>query len=167
MVYLAIKELSSSAEDVIIVTSSIMKDMQPNLDVIYRPNAIRALCRITDVSVRTVILFTRLCMNSHPWSKLWSDFSKRQLWIVILPYHLRLWFLPITCSLYPKMSSSVGSMRHKKLSMRSLHRRSSTFLALPRHTSVSEAHHSRLLQDIRRCHLQVISRSIMHWGFFM
>jgi coatomer protein complex subunit gamma len=50
MVYLAIKELSSYAEDVIIVTSSIMKDMQPNLEVIYRPNAIRALCRITDVS---------------------------------------------------------------------------------------------------------------------
>jgi len=27
-----------------------MKDMQPNLEVIYRPNAIRALCRIIDVS---------------------------------------------------------------------------------------------------------------------
>lgn len=49
MVYLAVKELSSTAEDVIMVTSSIMKDMQPNLEVIYRPNAIRALCRITDV----------------------------------------------------------------------------------------------------------------------
>ncbi|KAF8578751.1 coatomer subunit gamma [Ramaria rubella] len=58
MVYLAIKELSSSAEDVIIVTSSIMKDMQPNLEVIYRPNAIRALCRITDPSmVQTVERF--------------------------------------------------------------------------------------------------------------
>lgn len=32
------------------VTSSIMKDMQPNSEVIYRPNAIRALCRIIDVS---------------------------------------------------------------------------------------------------------------------
>ena len=31
------------------VTSSIMKDMQPNLEVVYRANAIRALCRITDV----------------------------------------------------------------------------------------------------------------------
>jgi coatomer protein complex subunit gamma len=49
MVYLAIKELSSTAEDVIMVTSSIMKDMQPNSEVIYRPNAIRALCRIIDV----------------------------------------------------------------------------------------------------------------------
>lgn len=50
MVYLVIKELSKIAEDVIMVTSSIMKDMQPNLEVIYRPNAIRALARIIDVS---------------------------------------------------------------------------------------------------------------------
>jgi len=49
MVYLVIKELSNIAEDVIMVTSSIMKDMQPNLEVIYRPNAIRALCRVIDV----------------------------------------------------------------------------------------------------------------------
>ncbi|SCV71073.1 BQ2448_3835 [Microbotryum intermedium] len=51
MVYLVIKELSTIAEDVIMVTSSIMKDMQPNLEVIYRPNAIRALCRIIDGSM--------------------------------------------------------------------------------------------------------------------
>ena len=52
MVYLAIKELATTAEDVIMVTSSIMKDMQPNSEVIYRPNAIRALCRIIDVRSR-------------------------------------------------------------------------------------------------------------------
>ncbi|GAA6012131.1 hypothetical protein JCM10207_005141 [Rhodosporidiobolus poonsookiae] len=51
MVYLVIKELSNIAEDVIMVTSSIMKDMQPNLEVIYRPNAIRALCRVIDGSM--------------------------------------------------------------------------------------------------------------------
>ncbi|KZT33683.1 coatomer subunit gamma [Sistotremastrum suecicum HHB10207 ss-3] len=51
MVYLAIKELSNTAEDVIMVTSSIQKDMQPNLEVIYRPNAIRALCHIIDPSM--------------------------------------------------------------------------------------------------------------------
>ncbi|TDL28145.1 coatomer subunit gamma [Rickenella mellea] len=50
-VYLAIKELSTTAEDVIMVTSSITKDMQMNSDVIYRPNAIRALCRIIDPSM--------------------------------------------------------------------------------------------------------------------
>ena len=49
MVYLAIKELAGTAEDVIMVTSSIMKDMQPNSEVVYRPNSIRALCRIIDV----------------------------------------------------------------------------------------------------------------------
>lgn len=52
MVYLVIKELAKVAEDVLMVTSSIMKDMQPNLEVIYRPNAIRAVCRVIDVSVR-------------------------------------------------------------------------------------------------------------------
>ncbi|KAJ7269253.1 adaptin N terminal region-domain-containing protein [Mycena haematopus] len=50
-VYMAIKELATTAEDVIMVTSSIMKDMQPNSEVIYRPNAIRALCRIIDPSM--------------------------------------------------------------------------------------------------------------------
>ena len=54
MVYLVIKELSHIAEDVIMDTSSIMKDMQPNLEVIYRPNAIRALCRVIDVSHHSV-----------------------------------------------------------------------------------------------------------------
>ncbi|RPD82257.1 coatomer subunit gamma [Lentinus tigrinus ALCF2SS1-7] len=51
MVYLAIKELALTAEDVIMVTASIMKDMQPNSEVIYRPNAIRALARIIDPSM--------------------------------------------------------------------------------------------------------------------
>lgn len=50
MVYLAIKELSKDAEDVIMVTSSIMKDTAAvGSDAVYRPNAIRALCRIIDV----------------------------------------------------------------------------------------------------------------------
>lgn len=50
MVYLGIKELSSLAEDVIIVTSSLTKDMTGRED-LYRAAAIRALCSITDVSV--------------------------------------------------------------------------------------------------------------------
>jgi coatomer subunit gamma len=58
MVYLAIKELATTAEDVIMVTSSIMKDMQPNSEVIYRPNAIRALCRIIDVRKLLVLGFS-------------------------------------------------------------------------------------------------------------
>jgi coatomer subunit gamma len=50
MVYLVIKELANTAEDVIMVTSSIMKDCQVGSDIVYRPNAIRALCRIIDAS---------------------------------------------------------------------------------------------------------------------
>lgn len=50
MVYLGIKELSTLAEDVIIVTSSLTKDMTGPED-LYRAAAIRALCSITDVSV--------------------------------------------------------------------------------------------------------------------
>lgn len=64
MVYLVIKELSTIAEDVIMVTSSIMKDMQPNLEVIYRPNAIRALARIIDVSLYLTTLRTHLTRHS-------------------------------------------------------------------------------------------------------
>ncbi|KAK5692027.1 coatomer subunit gamma [Elasticomyces elasticus] len=52
MVYLVIKELSKEAEDVIMVTSSIMKDTAAvgREDIVYRANAIRALCRIIDAS---------------------------------------------------------------------------------------------------------------------
>jgi coatomer protein complex subunit gamma len=49
MVHLVIKELAHSAEDIIMVTSTIMKDTGGSTDFIYRPNAIRALCRIIDV----------------------------------------------------------------------------------------------------------------------
>ncbi|KAK7862012.1 hypothetical protein R5R35_002151 [Gryllus longicercus] len=54
MVYLGIKELSSIAEDVIIVTSSLTKDMTGKED-LYRAAAIRALCSITDVSMLQAI----------------------------------------------------------------------------------------------------------------
>lgn len=54
MVYLGIKELSTVAEDVIIVTSSLTKDMTGREDV-YRAAAIRALCSITDASMLQAI----------------------------------------------------------------------------------------------------------------
>ncbi|KAG6011717.1 hypothetical protein E4U43_008156 [Claviceps pusilla] len=50
MVHLIIKELANSAEDIIMVTSTIMKDTGGGSDAIYRPNAIRALCRIIDAT---------------------------------------------------------------------------------------------------------------------
>jgi coatomer protein complex subunit gamma len=67
MVYLVIKELANTAEDVIMVTSSIMKDTAMGSDVVYRANAIRALCRIIDVS--------------HWWSLNWAicrNYTKTQ-----------------------------------------------------------------------------------------
>ncbi|KAK3920493.1 Coatomer subunit gamma-2 [Frankliniella fusca] len=54
MVYLGIRELSSIAEDVIIVTSSLTKDMTGN-EALYRAAAIRALCSITDVTMLQAI----------------------------------------------------------------------------------------------------------------
>lgn len=54
LVYLGIKELSSLAEDVIIVTSSLTKDMTGKED-LYRAAAIRALCTITDSSMLAAI----------------------------------------------------------------------------------------------------------------
>lgn len=76
MVYLAIKELATTAEDVIMVTASIMKDMQPNSEVIYRPNAIRALARIIDVSFpfslgHGVARYERLNACTRYGSRLW------------------------------------------------------------------------------------------------
>ncbi|PKS12126.1 hypothetical protein jhhlp_001424 [Lomentospora prolificans] len=50
MVLLAIKELAKSAEDIIMVTSTVMKDTGGSAEAIYRPNAIRALCRIIDAT---------------------------------------------------------------------------------------------------------------------
>lgn len=47
LIYLGIKELSTIADDVIIVTSSLTKDMTGKED-LYRGAAIRALCSITD-----------------------------------------------------------------------------------------------------------------------
>jgi len=48
MMYLILKELSNSAEDIIMSTSIIMKDMTVGSEVVYKANAVRALCRIID-----------------------------------------------------------------------------------------------------------------------
>mmetsp|Transcript_24638 Transcript_24638/g.60544 ORF Transcript_24638/g.60544 Transcript_24638/m.60544 type:complete len:733 (+) Transcript_24638:239-2437(+) len=54
MVYLIIKEICPSADEVIIVTSSLMKDMNSKTD-LYRSNAIRVLCNITDAGLLSQI----------------------------------------------------------------------------------------------------------------
>jgi len=50
MVYLIIKDLAPLVDDCIIVTSSLMKDMSGKSE-LYRANAIRVLCRITDANL--------------------------------------------------------------------------------------------------------------------
>ena len=62
LVYLVIKELSGIAQDVIMATSSLTKDMNDRLaaEVGYRSNAIRALCTVTDASmVQTIERFLK------------------------------------------------------------------------------------------------------------
>ncbi|CAB3406335.1 unnamed protein product [Caenorhabditis bovis] len=54
LVYIVVKELSNISDDVIIVTSSLTKDMTGREDV-YRPASIRALCRITDIGMLQTI----------------------------------------------------------------------------------------------------------------
>ena len=61
LVYLAIKEMSKIADDVIIVTSSLTKDMTGKEDQ-YRASAIRALTTITDVSVCVCVC---VCARAH------------------------------------------------------------------------------------------------------
>uniref|UniRef100_A0A2K6UGF9 Coatomer subunit gamma n=1 Tax=Saimiri boliviensis boliviensis TaxID=39432 RepID=A0A2K6UGF9_SAIBB len=62
MCYLTIKEMSCIAEDVIIVTSSLTKDMTGKEDN-YRGPAVRALCQITDVSHASPSLLPGLSME--------------------------------------------------------------------------------------------------------
>lgn len=61
IVYLAIKELSAISDDVLMVTSSIMRDVQ-NGDPVYKPNAIRTLARVLEES--TVYASERLMKNA-------------------------------------------------------------------------------------------------------
>lgn len=60
LVYLAIKELSATSQDILMVTSSIMKDIQSG-DLIYKPNAIRTLSKVLDPT--TVSASERLFKN--------------------------------------------------------------------------------------------------------
>lgn len=50
MVYLIVKELASSAEDIIMFTAIIQRDLTVTSDVVYKANAIRSLCRIIDAT---------------------------------------------------------------------------------------------------------------------
>ena len=65
MVYLGIKSLSTIAEDVIIVTSSLTKDMTGKED-LYRAAAIRALCTITDATMLQVCRWHQTFFSARP-----------------------------------------------------------------------------------------------------
>lgn len=54
MVYLCIKEISPSPDEVIIITASLTKDMSSKHD-LYRANAIRVLCKIIDAQMLSQI----------------------------------------------------------------------------------------------------------------
>lgn len=123
MVYLVIKELANTAEDVIMVTSSIMKDTAVGSDILYRANAIRALCRIIDVSP---IIECRCCTYSNmirpQLCRPLSDSSRPQLWTKHLQFPLQLWSLrTISCQLQRTLYAG-GRARHKKLHLRPNHR---------------------------------------------
>jgi len=68
LIYMAIKELASQPEEVIIVTSCLMKDMNGKVDV-YRANAIRVLARIIDASMMGTVerFLTQALVDSNPF----------------------------------------------------------------------------------------------------
>lgn len=59
--YLAIKELCSHSDDILMITASIMKDIQSG-DPVYKPDAVRTLSRVLDAS--TIHSAERLFKNS-------------------------------------------------------------------------------------------------------
>lgn len=76
MVYLVLKELTAVAQDVIIAISILVKDMNSEQD-IQKANAIRVLCRITDVrtrlglatETRTRLTYADFCRRPRCWRK--------------------------------------------------------------------------------------------------
>ena len=81
LVYLGIKELSGIAEDVIIVTSSLTKDMTGKEDS-YRAAAIRALCTITDpvmLQVRIITLVSFVVDQDPFFVWMWFLFKKIEI----------------------------------------------------------------------------------------
>ncbi|QRW24701.1 coatomer subunit gamma [Rhizoctonia solani] len=147
MVYLAVKELSTTAEDVIMVTSSIMKDMQGNLDAVYRPNAIRALCRIID-STRHLASHPALVSSYHlfPVSK---DVIKR--WVNEAQEALNT--KPTSSYFNPISSSGWGSRSQPDQQQ-----------VLPSTTFVTQYHALGLLYLIRQQDRMAVTKMIQQFG---
>jgi hypothetical protein len=113
MVYLVIKELSSSAEDVIMVTSSIMKDTAVGSDVLYRANAIRSLCRIIDVSTPILRMGHAKISRLQLYNQL-NDPLRLPLSIKHLQSPRRHWYPPTISFQLPAMWCVDGRVRPKK-----------------------------------------------------
>lgn len=121
MVYLVIKELANTAEDVIMVTSSIMKDTAVGSDVVYRANAIRALCRIIDVSWMSEMVGLEKCIlrrSRHRLCKPLNVTSRPRLWTKYPRSHPPPWFRHITFSPSRGTSSGDGRAKHRRLHLR-------------------------------------------------
>jgi hypothetical protein len=126
MVYLILKELAGTAEDVIMSTSIIMKDASVASDVLYRANAIRALCRIIDVRAdrnRAILFFFRGIWNAD-WTvrlrpfKALSDLSRLPLSIKLPRFPPLPWCHHIIFSPLPRTSFEDGRVKHKRLRRR-------------------------------------------------
>lgn len=118
MVYLILKELAGTAEDVIMSTSIIMKDTAVGSDVLYRANAIRALCRIIDVGRRSRGLqclrgFADNCKRV-PQYRVSSDLSRPPLLTRPPLSPPRPWSLLTTSSRLRAMLSGDGRAKHRK-----------------------------------------------------
>jgi coatomer protein complex subunit gamma len=72
IVYLVVKELATQADDVMMITSSVTKDMNSKTDLVYRPNSIRALAKITDVSCFIIVEIILTLNFRHPNCHYWA-----------------------------------------------------------------------------------------------
>ncbi|KAG8732322.1 coatomer subunit gamma [Ceratobasidium sp. 414] len=163
MVYLAVKELSTTAEDVIMVTSSIMKDMQGVLDAVYRSNAIRALCRIIDPSMvqgverffkaaivdKSPSIATAALVSSYHLFPVSKDVIKR--WVNEVQEALNT--KPISSYFNPTSSGGWGSS-----SQQNAHQ------VLPSTTFVHQYHALGLLYSIRQQDRMAITKIIQQFG---
>ena len=142
MMYLIFKELAQSASDVIMMTQSIMKDTGVGSDVLYKANAIRALCRIIDVCRKDVFCTVILKYARQPPCKQSSVPSRLQSSIEIPLFLPPLWFRPTTSFLLLEMWSSGGRAKRKKQLPRPSPPVVSPLASRPREASM---HYSRVL----------------------
>ncbi|WVR06443.1 hypothetical protein IAU60_003474 [Kwoniella sp. DSM 27419] len=161
MVYLVIKELSTIAEDVIMVTSSIMKDMQPNLEVLYRPNAIRALARIIDAqSVQSVERFFKSALVDRSPSISSASLVSSYHLFPISPSIIKRWSNEAQEAVNAKAVSSFGSSASAYLSGGS----QAGHQTVPSSSYIMQYHALGLLYLIREKDRMAITKMVQQLG---